>query len=43
MPLSDWQFWVVSLIALGAIARVAWVFAPRKCPKTVLTISAGRS
>ncbi len=24
MPANDWQFWVVTLLAIGALALVAW-------------------
>lgn len=39
MPWGDWQFWVVSLIAIGAVWRIVTIFVPKKrAPRTTLTI-----
>lgn len=46
MPWSDWQFWVVSVSALGAALIFVRTLLPRrkrKPKRTSLTISAGRS
>lgn len=41
MPLGDWQFWVVTIIALGALIVLARMLVPRKKGKrTNLTVSA---
>ncbi|MEQ9095542.1 MAG: hypothetical protein RIE32_04700 [Phycisphaerales bacterium] len=42
MPWGDWQFWVVTLAAAGAIAVMVRAVRPAKRPKkrTGLTISA---
>lgn len=41
MPIGDWQFWVVSLAAVGGVLVLVKQFKPvRKHRKTQLTISA---
>lgn len=41
MPWGDWQFWVVSIAAVGALWVLVRALVPRKRPKrTPLTISA---
>tara|TARA_R110000782_G_scaffold101029_9_gene187504 strand:- start:851 stop:1006 length:156 start_codon:yes stop_codon:yes gene_type:complete len=41
MPWGDWQFWVVTLAAVGGLWALARALMPRKRPKrTALTISA---
>ncbi|MDA0802626.1 MAG: hypothetical protein O2819_02585 [Planctomycetota bacterium] len=30
MPADDWQFWLVSAMALGALLVVAWPLLPRR-------------
>ncbi len=44
MPLGDWQFWVVTLAAIGGVALLARALLPKKPKpkKTALTISAKR-
>jgi hypothetical protein len=44
MPWRDWQFWLVSLAAVGAVALFLRAVLPRKKKRRVrtqLTISAG--
>ncbi len=40
MPINDWQFWVVTIIALGALWVLKGVLVPkkRKGKKTTLTV-----
>jgi hypothetical protein len=39
MPWSDWQFWVVTLIAIGALWMLKGVLLPKKKgTKTTLTV-----
>lgn len=41
MPIGDWQFWVVTLIALVAVYALFRMFVPKKKGKrTSLTVSA---
>jgi len=41
MPLGDWQFWVVTLAAVGALAFLVKSLIPKKkAAKTSLTVSA---
>ncbi|XHC24752.1 MAG: hypothetical protein ACFHWZ_09300 [Phycisphaerales bacterium] len=43
LPLSDWQFWIVTALALGALWILIRMFLPKKKPKgtrTTLTVSA---
>ena len=41
MPIGDWQFWVVTLIALVAVYALFRMFVPKKKGKrTNLTVSA---
>lgn len=41
MPTHDWQFWVVTLIALVALGALVRMFVPKKKGKrTTLTVSA---
>jgi hypothetical protein len=41
MPWRDWQFWVVTLAAVGGLWTLVRVLIPRRKPKkTPLTISA---
>lgn len=43
MPWSDWQFWIVTILALGALWILIRMFLPKKKPKgtrTTLTVSA---
>lgn len=41
MPIGDWQFWVVTVIAIVALVVLYRIFMPRKKGKrTNLTISA---
>ncbi|MFG0246141.1 MAG: hypothetical protein ACF8MF_08855 [Phycisphaerales bacterium JB052] len=41
MPIGDWQFWVVTIIALVALVVLYRVLVPRKKGKrTNLTVSA---
>jgi predicted permease len=45
MPLGDWQFWVVTLIAIAAAWIVIRVLLPRRKPrpkKTELTVGGKR-
>ncbi len=39
MPMHDWQFWVVTAIAIAALCTLKRVLAPRKRgKKTTLTV-----
>ena len=40
MPFGDWQFWVVTVLALVAVIGIARTIAPRRRrpPRTSLTI-----
>lgn len=41
MPIGDWQFWVVTIVAIGALVVLYRLFVPRKKGKrTNLTVSA---
>ena len=41
MPINDWQFWIVTLIALGALYALFRMLVPKKKGKrTNLTVSA---
>ena len=41
MPINDWQFWIVTLIALGALYALFRMLVPKKIGKrTNLTVSA---
>jgi hypothetical protein len=41
MPINDWQFWIVTLIALGALYALFRMLVPKKKGKrTSLTVSA---
>ena len=41
MPIGDWQFWVVTIIAIVALVVLYRLFVPRKKGKrTNLTVSA---
>lgn len=43
LPLSDWQFWLVTALAAGALWILIRMFIPKKKPKgrrTTLTVSA---
>lgn len=41
MPIGDWQFWVVTLVAIGALVMLWRMLLPKKKGKrTRLTISA---
>jgi hypothetical protein len=41
MPWGDRQFWVVSLVAIGAGLKIMSILVPKKRkPRTTLTISA---
>jgi hypothetical protein len=44
MPVGEWQFWVVTLAAIGGVMVLARVVMPRKPrgKKTSLTVSAGK-
>ena len=41
MPINDWQFWIVTLIALGALYALFRMLVPKKKGKRPsLTVSA---
>ena len=41
LPITDWQFWVVTVIAIVALYLLARMFVPKKKGKrTSLTVSA---
>jgi len=44
VPWGDWQFWAVTVVAVGAAALMARALMPAKRPKkrTGLTISAAK-
>ncbi len=42
MPVGDWQFWVVTVVAIGGVVLLVRVFRPvkKKRTRTELTVSA---
>lgn len=43
MPIGDWQFWVVTIVAIGALAVLYRLFVPqKKGRRTNLTVSASK-
>lgn len=43
MPLGDWQFWVVTLLALGGVWMLVRAVVPKKRRKTRVELTIGHS